>query len=163
MPPRRGLAAGAVPATAMPDVTAAGAWAGSADEAVRLLYHSHCTALVRAAVLLVGDVPTAEEVVQDSFIAMYRAWWRLRDASKALPYLRSSVMNRAEENALAALERSSVLGALSALPIRQRQVIVLRYYACLSEAQIAATLGIAPGSVKSHAARALSSLRAALG
>lgn len=187
LPQRRGLAAGAVPATAMPDVTAAGAWAGPADEAVRLLYHSHYTALVRTAVLLVGDVPTAEEVVQDSFIAMYRAWWRLRDASKALPYLRSSVMNRArsvlrrravagrharppapdaasaEENALATLERSSVLGALSALPIRQRQVIVLRYYACLSEAQIAATLGIAPGSVKSHAARALSSLRAALG
>lgn len=187
LPQRRGLAAGAVPATAKPDVTAAGAWAGPADEAVRLLYHSHYTALVRTAVLLVGDVPTAEEVVQDSFIAMYRAWWRLRDASKALPYLRSSVMNRArsvlrrravagrharppapdaasaEENALATLERSSVLGALSALPIRQRQVIVLRYYACLSEAQIAATLGIAPGSVKSHAARALSSLRAALG
>jgi hypothetical protein len=51
----------------------------------------------------------------------------------------------AEENALAALERSSVLAALTALPIRQRQVIVLRYYADLSEAQIAATLGIAPG------------------
>ena len=137
-------------------------------------------------VLRVGDVPTAEEVVQDSFIATYRAWWRLRDASKALAYLRSSVMNRArsvlrhrvvvnrharvpapdaasaEENALAALERSSVLAALSALPIRQRQVIVLRYYAGLSEAQIAATLGIAPGSVKSHATRALSSLRAGL-
>jgi RNA polymerase sigma-70 factor (sigma-E family) len=181
------LAAGALPATAMPDGTAAGARAGPADEAVRLLYHSHYTALVRTAVLLVGDVPTAEEVVQDSFIATYRAWWRLRDASKALPYLRSSVMNRArsvlrrrvvagrparapgpdaasaEENALALLERSSVLAALDALSIRQRQVIVLRYYADLSEAQIAATLGIAPGSVKSHAARALSSLRAALG
>jgi RNA polymerase sigma-70 factor (sigma-E family) len=168
------------------DGTAAGARAGPADEAVRALYHSHYTALVRTAVLLVGDVPTAEEVVQDSFIAMYRAWWRLRDASKALPCLRSSVRNRArsvlrrravagrharapapdaasaEENALAALERSSVLAALDALPIRQRQVMVLRYYADLSEAQIAATLGIAPGSVKAHAARALSSLRAAL-
>jgi hypothetical protein len=59
----------------MREVTAAGARAGPADEAVRALYHSHYTALVRTAVLLVGDVPTAEEVVQDSFIAMYRAWW----------------------------------------------------------------------------------------
>lgn len=133
------LAAGALPATAMPDVTAAGARAGPADEAVRLLYHSHYTALVRTAVLLVGDVPTAEEVVQDSFIAMYRTWWRLRDTSSALPYLRRSVMNRArsvlrhrmvadrhapgpapdvpsaEENALAMLEQSSVLTALSRL------------------------------------------------
>jgi RNA polymerase sigma factor (sigma-70 family) len=127
-------------------------------------------------VLLVGDVPTAEKVVQDSFIATYRVWWRLRDASKALPCLRSSVMNRARsvlrrravvgrharppapdaasavENALAALECLSVLAALDALPVRQRQVIVLRYYADLPEAQIAATLGIAPGSVKAHAA-----------
>ena len=67
-----------------------------------------------------------------------------------------------EENALALLAPSSVLAALGTLPIRQRQVIVLRYDAGLSEAQIAATLGIAPGSVKAHAARALSSLRAAL-
>ena len=67
----------------------------------------------------------------------------------------------AEENALA-LERSSVLAALTALPIRQRQVIVVRHYADLSEAQIAATPGIAPGSVKAHAACALSSVRAAL-
>lgn len=183
---RRGLLAGALPATAMVDVTAAGARAGSADEAVRLLYHDHYTALVRMAALLVGDVATAEEVVQDSFIATYRAWWRLRDAGKALPYLRRSVMNRArsvlrhrvvvdrharapapdaasaEENALALLERSSLLAALSSLPIRQRQVMVLRYYADLSEAQIADTLGIAPGSVKAHAARAMGSLRAAL-
>ncbi len=178
--------AGVPPATARLDVTAAGARAGSPGEAVRALYHSHYTALACTAALLVGDVPTAEEVMQGSFIAMCGAWWRLRDASKALPYLRSPVMNQAssvrrgrggagrharapapdvasaEENALALLERSSVLTALGTLPIRQRQVIGLRYYADLSEAQIAATLGIAPGSVKAHAACALSSLRAAL-
>jgi RNA polymerase sigma-70 factor (sigma-E family) len=155
------------------------------DEAVVALYHSHYVALVRTAVLLVGDVATAEDVVQDSFIAVYHAWWRLRDTGSALPYLRRAVMNRArsvlrqraadrhaggpapdvasaEEDALATLARSSVLAALDALSPRQRQVIVLRYYADLSEAQIAGALGVTAGSVKVHATRALDSLRAAL-
>jgi RNA polymerase sigma factor (sigma-70 family) len=68
----------------------------------------------------------------------------------------------AEEDALATLARSSVLAALDALSPRQRQVIVLRYYADLSEAQIAGALGVTTGSVKVHATRALDSLRAAL-
>jgi RNA polymerase sigma factor (sigma-70 family) len=69
----------------------------------------------------------------------------------------------AEESALAAVERSSVLAALSALPVRQREAVVLRYYADLSEAQIAAAMGISRGAVKSHVARAKDSLRAVLG
>jgi RNA polymerase sigma-70 factor (sigma-E family) len=164
-----------------------GARALPRDEAVTLLYHRHYAALVSATVLLVGDVATAEDVVQDSFIAMHRAWWRLRDTSRALPYLRRSVMNRArsvlqhrgvvdrhgpgpapglpsaEEDGLAMLARSSVVTALGALPLRQRQVVVLRYYADLSETQIADALGIATGSVKTHATRALNSLRATAG
>ena len=65
----------------------------------------------------------------------------------------------AEDSALAVLRRSSVLAALSTLSFRQREVIVLRYYADLSEPQIAAALGISRGAVKSHVARAKDSLR----
>ncbi len=170
-----------------PPGAAAPSMAGRApDEAVTVLYQAHYAMLVRTAALLVGDVATAEDVVQDAFIAMHRAWWRLRDTSKALPYLRSAVINRsrsvlrhrvvadrhlprlapqlpsAEDSALAGMERSSVPAALRALPARQREVVVLRYYADLSEAQIAAAMGISKGAVKSHAARAKDSLRALL-
>jgi RNA polymerase sigma-70 factor (sigma-E family) len=175
-------------ATATPPGTAASGITGRApDEVVAALYHAHYVMLVRTAALLVGDVATAEDVVQDSFIAMHRAWWRLRDTGKALPYLRRAVINgsrsvlrhrvvadrhlpllasqlsSAEDSALAGLERSAVSAALRALPIRQREVVVLRYYADLSEAQIAAALGISKGAVKSHAARAKDTLRAVLG
>lgn len=178
------LAIGTSPGPMLVGVTGAGARAQPRDEALTALYHDHYAVLVRTAVLLVGDVATAEDVVQDAFIAMHRAWWRLRDTSRALPYLRRAVMNRArsvlrhrvvvdrhanrpvpdvasaEEDALAALARSSVVTALAALSARQRQVIVLRYFADLSEAQIADALGITRGSVKCHAARALDALRA---
>jgi RNA polymerase sigma-70 factor (sigma-E family) len=179
--------ASVLPATALPDVTAATeARAQSADDAVTVLYLSHYAALVRTAALLVGDLATAEDVVQDAFIATHRAWGRLRDTSRAVPYLRRAVMNRArsvlrhrvvvarharaappdaasaEEDARATLARSSVLTALDSLSPRQREVIVLRYFADLSEAQIADALGISRGSVKAHATRALDSLRAVL-
>jgi RNA polymerase sigma-70 factor (sigma-E family) len=171
---------------ARPGAAAPGVRSQAADEAVTALYQTHYAALVRAAALLVGDVATAEDVVQDSFIAMHRAWWRLRDTSRALPYLRRAVINKsrsvlrhrvvadrhppmavpelpsAEDSALAVVQRSLVLAALSALPARQREVVVLRYYADLSEAQTAAALGISTGAVKSHNARAKDSLRAVL-
>src|ERR1700691_5485954 len=157
-----------------------------ADRAVTELYSVHYRALVRLAALLVRDTPTAEEVVQDAFVAMHGGWQRLRDAEKALAYLRQSVVNRsrsvlrhrtvvdknlqkappdmpsAEHGALVLLERSAVVAALHGLPERQRQAIVLRYYADLSEAEIADTMGISRGAVKSHTARGMTSLRAAL-
>lgn len=157
-----------------------------ADRAVTQLYHLHYTSLVRLAMLLVRDVATAEEVVQDSFIAMHDGWRRLRDADKALSYLRQSVVNRArsvlrhrvvvdknapkpapdmpsaEHAALAALERSAVVSALRELPARQREVVVLRYYADLSESQIAHAMGISRGAVKSHTSRAMAALRSVL-
>ncbi|HEX5967090.1 MAG TPA: SigE family RNA polymerase sigma factor [Intrasporangium sp.] len=83
---------------------------------------------------------------------------RARDAGAAdLPGRRSDAS--AETEALHAAERSAMIDALRGLPARQREVLVLRYYADLSEAQIAEALGIAPGSVKAHAHRGLSSLR----
>src|ERR1700732_3004261 len=146
----------------------------------------HYRPLVRLAALLVRDTPTAEEVVQDAFVAMHDAWQRLRDAENALAYLRQAVVNRsksvlrhrtvvdrnlakttpdmpsAEHGALVLLERSAVVAALRDLPERQREAIVLRYYADLSEAEIAATMGISRGAVKSHTFRGMSALRTAL-
>jgi RNA polymerase sigma-70 factor (sigma-E family) len=158
----------------------------SADRAVTELYSLHYRALVRLAALLVRDTPTAEEVVQDAFVAMHDAWQRLRDAEKALAYLRQAVVNRsksvlrhrtvvdrnlqsaapdmpsAEHGALVLLERHAVVAALRDLPDRQREAIVLRYYGDLSEAEIAATMGISRGAVKSHTARGMIALRTVL-
>jgi RNA polymerase sigma-70 factor (sigma-E family) len=157
-----------------------------ADRAVTAIYSTHYRSLVRLAAFLVRDVGTAEEVVQDSFVAMHGAWRRLRDSDKALSYLRQSVVNRsrsvlrhrmvvdknapkaapdmpsAEHGAIAALERSAVVAALRALPARQREALVLRYYGDLSEAQIAFAMGISRGAVKSHTARAMAALRTVL-
>jgi RNA polymerase sigma-70 factor (sigma-E family) len=137
---------------------------------------------VQLAALLVGDVATAEEVVQDSFIAVHAHWRRLHDIDKAAGYLRQCVINRsrsvlrhrrvmdrtlprrppapsAEESAMQLLERSAVVAALHRLSPRQRQALVLRYYEELSEAQIASTMGITRGAVKSHTFRAMTALR----
>jgi len=157
-----------------------------AERAVTTLYGQHSRTLVRLAALLVRDVATAEEVVQESFLAMHGSWRRLRDTEKALSYLRQSVVNRsrsvlrhrvvvdrnapaappaapsAEQGAITELERSAVVSALRRLPLRQREALVLRYYLDLSEAQIASAMGISRGAVKSHTARGMSSLRTVL-
>ena len=64
------------------------------DDAVCALYSANYQSLVRLAAILVRDAATAEEVVQDAFVAMHGAWRRLRDGDKALSYLRQSVVNR---------------------------------------------------------------------
>jgi RNA polymerase sigma-70 factor (sigma-E family) len=164
--------------------SASGEW--DAARAVTAIYTTHYRSLVRLAVLLVRDVATAEEVVQDSFIAMHGAWRRLRDTEKALSYLRQSVVNRsrsvlrhrmvvdknapkpapdmpsAEQGAISLLERSAVIAALRTLPPRQREALVLKYYGDLSEAQIATAMGISRGAVKSHTARGVAALRVVL-
>jgi RNA polymerase sigma-70 factor (sigma-E family) len=146
------------------------------------LYAARYRPLVQLAALLVGDMATAEEVVQDSFIAMHANWRRLHDIDKAAAYLRQCVINRsrsvlrhrrvvdrnvprqppgpsAEESAIQLFERSAVVAALRRLSPRQRQALVLRYYAELSEAQIASAMGISRGAVKSHISRAMAALR----
>jgi RNA polymerase sigma-70 factor (sigma-E family) len=154
-----------------------------ADTAVEELYAAHYRRLVRLSVLLVHDVETAEEVVQDSFVAMHGKWRNLRDPEKGLAYLRQTVVNKsrsvlrhrsvqarytppvmpdhhgADQDALAAERRTQVLDALRELPDRQREVLALRYYLDLSEADIAETLGISRGAVKSHASRGVAALR----
>jgi RNA polymerase sigma-70 factor (sigma-E family) len=154
-----------------------------ADTAVEELYAAHYRRLVRLSVLLVRDLETAEEVVQDSFVAMHGRWRGLKDPDKGLAYLRQTVVNRsrsvlrhrgvqarytppvvpdrpgADEDAVAAERRTRVLDALRGLPGRQREVLALRYYLDLSEAEIADALGISRGAVKSHASRGVSALR----
>jgi len=163
--------------------TASAAVAWDADQAVTAIYSANYRSLVRLAAMLVRDMATAEEVVQDAFVAMHGAWRRLRDPDKALSYLRQSVVNRArsvlrhravvekyapkglpdaqsaEHGAIVELERTAVVTALSTLPTRQREALVLRYYADLSEAEIANTMGISRGAVKSHTARGMAALR----
>jgi len=158
----------------------------SSWDIVTEIYDGEYKSLVRLAVLLVHDVPTAEEVVQDAFEAMHTALRRLRDSEKALSYLRQAVVNRsrsvlrhrtvvdknapkpapdepsAEHAAMALIERTAVVAALRALPDRQREAIVLRYYADFSEADIAAAMGISRGAVKSHTARGMTALRSIL-
>ena len=157
-----------------------------ADQAVAQLYALHHQSLVRLATLLVRDVETAEDVVQDAFVAMGSARRRLRDPENALAYLRQAVVNRSrsvlrhrtvvdknlqeaapdipsgEHGELELLERSAVIAALRGLPPRQREALLLRFYGDLSEDEIAAVMGISRGAVKSHTARGMASLRAAL-
>jgi RNA polymerase sigma-70 factor (sigma-E family) len=157
------------------------------DRTITELYGAHYRPLVKLAILLVRDIPTAEEVVQDSFVALHAGLRRLKDPDRALAYLRVAVINRSrsvlrhrvivdrhaarpdsdqpvtESDALSLIERSAVVSALQSLPARQREVVVLRFYADMSEAQIAAVMGISRGAVKSHTSRAMSSLRAELG
>jgi RNA polymerase sigma-70 factor (sigma-E family) len=157
-----------------------------ADRAVTALYRLHYRFLVGLAVLLVRDIATAEGLVQDSFVAMHSAWRRLGDSDRALSYLHQAVVSRsrlvlrhrtAEGKILPGLApgrpagacvatselgRSTLVSALWGLAPRQREVLVLLYYADLSEAQIAPVMGISKGAVKSHAVRAMSSLRAEL-
>jgi RNA polymerase sigma-70 factor (sigma-E family) len=160
------------------------------DEVVEELYAAHWRQLVRLSVLLVHDVGSAEEIVQDAFVAMHGRWSRLRDPEKALAYLRQAVVNRsrsalrhrkvvdrhltregglatvtgpgADEAALDTARRTAVLEAMQQLPQRQREVLALRYYLELSEAEIADALGISQGAVKSHASRGATALRSLL-
>lgn len=154
-----------------------------ADEAVTQLYAEHWVGLVRLATLLLADQGRAEEVVQDAYVALHRRWSRLREPDKARAYLRRSVVNgcrsalrhrtvvdrhrpappadveSAETTVLAGEQQARLTDALAALPRRQREVLVLRYYVDLSEADIAATLGISRGAVKSHSSRGVAALR----
>jgi RNA polymerase sigma-70 factor (sigma-E family) len=150
------------------------------------LYQAHRLGMVRLAVLLVDDQGTAEDVVQDAFMALHRRWDGLQDVNAALGYLRTCVVNTArsvlrrrrtarryvppwdphhpsaEGAVLLAEEHAEVLAALRRLPRRQREVLVLRYWSDLSEAQIADTLGISVGTVKSSASRGLAALAASV-
>lgn len=147
------------------------------------LYKQHRMRLVRLAILLVDEPATAEDVVQEAFTGLHRNWAKLRDAAAAVGYLRAAVVNgsrsvlrrrktareyvpphavnarSAESLAMLSTEHQAVVKALSQLPPRQREVLVLRYYGGLSESEISEATGISKGTVKSTASRALEALQ----
>ena len=154
----------------------AGRWSGTpapavpadADRAVSALYAMHYRSLVRLAALLVPDLTIAEGIVQDAFVAMHMAWPGLPDADVALSFLRRTVVDRSRSvpwrppDADCQAERPAFVSALRALPARQREVLVLQYFADLSEAQVATAAGISQDAVRRHLDLALSSMRAEL-
>lgn len=152
------------------------------------LYNAHWRYLVRLAGLMVDDVASAEDVVQDAFVALHRRAGALRDPDAALAYLRTSVLNLsrsvlrrrrtvrrhlkvaepeatapADHDVLLRDEHRAALVAVRALPRHQREVLILRYWSGLSEREIAQTLGISAGSVKSAASRGMATLQKVLG
>lgn len=159
----------------------------NADQLVSDLYRAHGLTLVRTAVLLVGDRPTAEDVVQDAFAGLYRMSHRLSSPDKALAYLRVSVLNgcrsvhrsrrvrfgrasqhepavwSAEAAVIAREDSRLVLQAVARLPRRSREVLGLRYYLGLADTEIAEVLGVSRGTVSSTASRALAALARQLG
>lgn len=155
----------------------------TAGDSLTMLYAAHYKGLVRLAAYLIGDRDSAEEVVQDAYVKVLGRWGGLRDLDKGEAYLRQAVVNlsrsrlrhrvvverntssplpdvaSAEVGAMARLERAAVVRALAELPRRQREALVLRYYADLSEAQTAHAMGISAGAVKSHTSRGMAALR----
>jgi DNA-directed RNA polymerase specialized sigma24 family protein len=151
-----------------------------ADQAARMeemapLYQEHYRSLVRLAALLVSDLAAAEEIAQEAFADAHGQWSTLSDDDAALRYLRQSLVRLARTMTQfqpvpdprgAGLPASGgeaiLLAALRALPARQREVLVLRYFADLPEAEIAAVTGTRITVVRSYATRGMSSLRTGL-
>jgi DNA-directed RNA polymerase specialized sigma24 family protein len=148
--------------------------AASADDAVTTLYAAHYRTLVRLAALLAGDAREAEQIVQDSFAALHGTWHRRRDADAdaALAFLRRSVVSRSRlprrrraQDAPPAAEphpQDAVLAAIRALPARQREALILRFYLGLSDSQIAAAMGLSTVTAAAHAARGMLAMQATL-
>jgi RNA polymerase sigma-70 factor (sigma-E family) len=161
-----------------------------AGAAVTALFRDHHLELVRLALLMVGDLATAEDVVQDAFERLHGRWRGLRDPASGLAYARSSVLNGcrsvhrraavarkhaarlaqpedggpgAADVGHAASDRGELAAALHALPRRQREVLVLRFYLDLDAAGIAAVLRISQSAVRSTTSRGLAALARTLG
>jgi RNA polymerase sigma-70 factor (sigma-E family) len=151
---------------------------GTASDRARLaaLFVSDYDALVRLARLL-GNPADAEDVVQTAFVRVYRRG-RLRDPELAAAYLRQTVVNltrsawrrkqtagrHPELQSLDVAADPDVVGrlvmrnAIAALPRRQREAVVLRYYADLTEVATAEVMGVSVGSVKAYTSRGLARL-----
>jgi RNA polymerase sigma-70 factor (sigma-E family) len=151
---------------------------------VAVLYQEHALGLVKLAKIMLGDQAAAEDIVQDAFLGLFRRWSSLEDQDRALAYLRASVLNgcrtayrgltrrdralrlaprtgnmvSAEESALIGEANREVMAALRALPARQREAVVLRFYLDLTEDQAAQAMHVSRGTVKSSASRGRAAL-----
>ncbi len=151
----------------------------SSEDMLVRLFNQHYASLVRLASFLLDDLASCEEVVQDAFVKMQITKSR-PEQGKEPAYLRSIVMNGArskmrrrlvrkrvflaerpavapslENEVIDASENRRILALLRQLPRRQAEVLTLRFYMDLSEEEIAKTLKISKGSVKTHASRGL--------
>ena len=143
-------------------------------------FRAEYPSLLRFAYFVSGDAATAEDLVQDAFVRLYRSSGRIGDATfKA--YARKTLLNLARSGfARSARERHTfdppghvephddgardeIWSAMKTLSPKQRAVVALRYYEDLSEADIAGVLEMSVGSVKKHTDRAMAKLRAQLG
>jgi len=157
------------------------------ETAIARVFDANHAQLVRLAALL-GAGHEAEDVVAEAFCQLYRRWTKLRSPDAALAYVRGAVVNlvrmrlrhlqvvrrhdrgwlppneitSAESEVLLREDQRALVDALGGLAPRQREVIVLRYWLDLKEVEIAATMGISCGAVKSHTARAMAALSRAM-
>ncbi|MEU8460657.1 SigE family RNA polymerase sigma factor [Streptomyces sp. NPDC029003] len=160
--------------------------AGTTVDHLTETYQAHYRSLLGLAALLLDDTASCEDVVQEAFIRVHSARNRVRDRDKTLAYLRQTVVNlsrsalrrrilglkllskpmpdmaSAEEGAYDQLERDDLIKSMRGLQRRQREVLVLRYFADMTEAQVAETLGISLGSVKAYGSRGIAALRVAM-
>ncbi|MFJ5549249.1 SigE family RNA polymerase sigma factor [Streptomyces sp. NPDC093225] len=160
--------------------------AGTTVDHLTETYRAHYRSLLGLAALLLDDTASCEDVVQEAFIRVHSARSRVRDPEKTLAYLRQTVVNlsrsalrrrilglkllskpmpdmaSAEEGAYDQLERDALIRAMKGLQRRQREVLVLRYFADMTEAQVAETLGISLGSVKAYGSRGIAALRVSM-
>lgn len=157
------------------------------DDPFERLMAEHWLSLVRTAALLLRDASQAEDVAAEALLSCLRRRASISDPDLLLAYVRRAVVNTArsalrrrrvalanrpaalpdaagaDEGALARLDRDAVVRALKQLPRRQREALVLRYYADASEKQAAAAMGVSVGSVKAYTSRGLAALEALLG
>lgn len=154
---------------------------GTGVDGLRWLYQENAPALFRLGVALTGDPGVAEDLVHDAFLR-FHAQSRPPERGHELAYLRRIVINlahdhhrhlrvvrrtavadacvapSAEAGAVGADRSAAVAAAVDELPDRQRECVVLHYFAGLADAAIATELGISVGSVKTHLHRARANL-----
>jgi DNA-directed RNA polymerase specialized sigma24 family protein len=150
-----------------------------AGQLVAALYHAHYRFLTRMTALLVGDGAAAEEIVQDAFVSLHRAWRYLPDGDAALDHLRRAVVSRAHSRSAASPDLLSrprdlpaagqptpgnpaalLVAALRGLPARRREALVLKYYADWSDPQIALAMGVSRHVLNGCIRRGMSALQA---
>ena len=150
-------------------------------EQLGVWFQTEYPALLRFAYFVTGDASVAEDLVQDSFVRIYRAGGRV-DREGFQTYARKTIVNlnrsrfrRAARDRAARPDeavssdtaayalRDEMWNAIQALSPRQRAVIALRFYEDMKEHEVAAVLGMSVGSVKKHGDRAMTKLRGQLG